>query len=178
MKRRIVLPAVIALGSNLGDREANLRSAVRDVAAIDGVTITAVSSIVESHAQKPTGTDAAAPNYLNAVMLVHSAIAPETLLAKLNRIEADNGRVRAERWGDRTLDLDIISFGGLERNSATLILPHPSAWQRAFVIVPWLELEPEAEIRDRGRIDGLDAARSTEVWAYDAPSLLAERLSL
>ena len=170
-----MLPAVIALGSNLGDREDNLRSAVRAIGALDGVTITAVSGIVQSHAVKPAGTDVAAPDYLNAVMLVQSAIHPEALLVELNRIEAEHGRVRVERWGDRTLDLDIISFGGLERDTEDLTLPHPAAWQRAFVIVPWRELEPDAEIRGHGRIDALDAARSTDVWAYDAPPLLAER---
>lgn len=174
MRRRIVLPAVIALGSNLGDREENLRAAVRDIAALDGVTVTAVSGIVQSHAVKPTGTDATAPDYLNAVMLVQSALHPEALLVELNRIEAEHGRVRAERWGDRTLDLDIIAFAGLERDSDDLTLPHPRAWERAFVIVPWLQVDPDAEISGYGRIDALLVATSSEVWACDAPPLWVE----
>ncbi|MHC5797804.1 2-amino-4-hydroxy-6-hydroxymethyldihydropteridine diphosphokinase [Lacisediminihabitans sp. FW035] len=171
MRRRIVLPVVIALGSNLGDREENLRAAVRDIVALDGVSVTAVSGIVQSHAVKPTGTDAAAPDYLNAVMLVQSALHPEALLVELNRIEADHGRVRVERWGDRTLDLDIIDFAGLERDSDDLTLPHPRAWERAFVVVPWLQADPDAVIRGRGRIDSLPVATSTEVWSYDSPPL-------
>ncbi|CAN5403925.1 hypothetical protein BH10ACT4_BH10ACT4_09080 [soil metagenome] len=166
-----MLPAVIALGSNLGDREENLRAAVRDIAALDGVSVTAVSGIVQSHAVKPTGTDAEAPDYLNAVLLVQSALHPEALLVELNRIEADHGRVRVERWGDRTLDLDIIDFAGLERDSDDLTLPHPRAGERAFVVVPWLQADPDASIRGRGRIDALPVATSAEVWAYDAPPL-------
>ena len=174
MRRRVALPAVIALGSNLGDREDNLRAAVRDIAALGGVTVTAVSGIVQSHAVKPTGTDATAPDYLNAVMLVQSALHPEALLIELNRIEAEHGRVRVERWGDRTLDLDIISFAGLERHTDDLILPHPRAWERAFVIVPWLQVDPDAELRGHGRIDALAVATSREVWACDAPPLWSE----
>ncbi len=169
-----MLPAVIALGSNLGDREDNLRAAVRDIAALGGVTVTAVSGIVQSHAVKPTGTDATAPDYLNAVMLVRSALHPEALLIELNRIEAEHGRVRVERWGDRTLDLDIISFAGLERHTDDLILPHPRAWERAFVIVPWLQMDPDAELRGHGRIDSLFVATSSEVWGCDAPPLWSE----
>jgi len=162
---------VIALGSNLGEREENLRAAVRDIAALDGVAVTAVSGIVQSHAVKPSGTDAAAPDYLNAVMLVDSALHPEALLVELSRIEADHGRVRVERWGDRTLDLDIVDFAGLERESEDLTLPHPRASERAFVVVPWLQVDPDAALRGHGRIAALPAAVSTEVWAYDAAPL-------
>ncbi|WP_255461143.1 2-amino-4-hydroxy-6-hydroxymethyldihydropteridine diphosphokinase [Glaciihabitans sp. INWT7] len=166
-----MLPAVIALGSNLGDREENLRAAVHDIAALEGVHVTAVSGIVQSQAVKPTGTDAEAPAYLNAVMLVQSALHPEALLAELNRIEADHGRVRVERWGDRTLDLDIIDFGGLERDSEDLTLPHPRAWERAFVVVPWLQVDAEASLRGHGRIYALAVADSEDVWGYDAEPL-------
>ena len=166
-----MLPAVLALGSNLGNREDNLRAAVCDIDDLDGVTVTAVSGIVQSHAVKPTGTDAGAPAYLNAVMLVQSALHPEALLEELNRIEADHGRVRVERWGDRTLDLDIIDFAGLQRDTDDLTLPHPRAWERAFVIVPWLQVDPDAEIRGHGRIDSLAVAHSDEAWLFVAPAL-------
>lgn len=166
-----MLPAVIALGSNLGDREENLRAAVKDIAALSGVTVTAVSDIVQSQAVKPTGTDAEAPAYLNAVILVQSSRPPEDLLVELNRIEAEHGRVRVERWGDRTLDLDIIDFAGVQRDTDDLTLPHPRAWERAFVIVPWLQLDPDAQIRGHGRIDALPVATSAEVWPFDARPL-------
>ena len=168
---RVVLPAVIALGSNLGDREGNLRSAVADIAALDGVTVMAASGIVESHAVKPAGVDAAAPDYLNAVLLARSALAPEQLLDELNRIEAEHGRVRAERWGDRTLDLDLIDFGGLARDTERLTLPHPRAWERPFVLVPWRQVQPGAELRGRGAIDSLAASDSAEVWDFAAAPL-------
>jgi len=171
VRTRVVLPAVIALGSNLGDREDNLRAAVADIAAIDGVTVVAASGIVESHAWKPAGVDEAAPNYLNAVLLVRSALLPEQLLDQLNRIEADHGRVRAERWGDRTLDLDIVTFGAMRITSDRLTLPHPRAWQRPFVIEPWLQVQPDARLADHGPIADLAAAGSAEVWPYDANPL-------
>jgi 2-amino-4-hydroxy-6-hydroxymethyldihydropteridine diphosphokinase len=155
-----VLPAVIALGSNLGNREDNLRAAVHDIAALGDVVVTAVS-----------GTDADAPSYLNAVMLVQSALHPEALLKELNRIEADHGRVRVERWGDRTLDLDIIDFAGLQRDTDDLTLPHPRASERAFVIVPWLQVDPDAEIRGHGRIDSLAVAHSGDAWPLVASAL-------
>jgi len=171
VRTRVVLPAVIALGSNLGAREDNLRAAVADIAAIDGVTVVAASGIVESHAWKPAGVDETAPDYLNAVLLVTSALLPEQLLDQLNRIEAEHGRVRAERWGDRTLDLDIVTFGAMRISDDRLTLPHPRAWQRPFVLVPWVQVEPDARLADHGPIVDLDAASSDEVWAYPAAPL-------
>jgi 2-amino-4-hydroxy-6-hydroxymethyldihydropteridine diphosphokinase len=172
MRRRVWLPAVIALGSNLGDRVANLRAAVADIGTLDGVRMVAASGLVESHALKPEGVDEAAPNYLNAVVLVSSALDPDELLTALNRIETEHGRVRAERWGDRTLDLDIITFGSMTLDTARLSIPHPRAWERPFVVVPWLQVEPDAILPGRGRIEALAAARSDEVWAFAAEPLL------
>jgi 2-amino-4-hydroxy-6-hydroxymethyldihydropteridine diphosphokinase len=172
MRRRVRLPAVIALGSNLGDRVVNLRAAVADIGALDGVRMVAASGLVESHALKPEGVDEAAPNYLNAVVLVSSALDPDELLTALNRIETEHGRVRAERWGDRTLDLDIIAFGSMTLDTERLTVPHPRVWERPFVVVPWLQVEPDAILPGRGRIDALPAARSDEVWAFAAEPLL------
>ena len=164
--------AVIALGSNLGDREANLRSALASIDALDGVTVTAASGIVESHAVKPEGVDAAAPNYLNAVALVRCELGAETLLDELGAIEAQAGRIRTEYWGDRTLDLDIITFGELSVDSARLVLPHPRAWQRPFVVVPWLQVDADAALPGHGRIDRLEAASSPAVWPFEAQPLM------
>ncbi|MCU1423254.1 MAG: folK [Microbacteriaceae bacterium] len=172
-RMRVVLPAVIALGANLGDREGTLRSAVAEIAALDGVSVVAASGIVESFAVKPEGVDEAAPNYLNAVLLVRSALGPQELLDALNRIEAEHGRVRAERWCDRTLDLDLIDFGGFEEQTERLTLPHPRAWERPFVLVPWLEVAPKAELRGHGRIDALAASNSDQVWSFPAAPLWA-----
>lgn len=164
--------AVIALGGNLGDREATLRAAIADIAAIAGVHMIAASGIVESHAVKLEGIDERAPDYLNCVVIVSCALVPDGLLTELNRIEAEHGRVRAERWGDRTLDLDIITFGSLREQTERLMLPHPRAWQRPFVVVPWLQADRDASLPNHGRIDALDAANSSEVWAYVAEPLL------
>jgi 2-amino-4-hydroxy-6-hydroxymethyldihydropteridine diphosphokinase len=163
---------VVALGSNLGDREATLRAAVRDIAAIDGVTVVAVSGLVESHAVKTDGVDESAPSYLNAVLLATGDLTPDRMLDELQRIELSHGRVREERWGDRTLDLDLISVGGVLDDGERLTLPHPRAWERAFVLAPWAELQPDAEIPGRGLVAELLAAASDSVWDYPAAPLL------
>ena len=137
--------AVIALGSNLGDRRATLVSALDALDAHPHITLTRVSSAYESAAVKPAGVDPTAPEYLNAVALVESELSAAQLLSALMQIERDHGRERAERWGDRTLDLDIIDFGGEVIETDELELPHPRAIQRAFVMAPWAEVDPQAQ---------------------------------
>jgi 2-amino-4-hydroxy-6-hydroxymethyldihydropteridine diphosphokinase len=164
--------AVIALGANLGDREATIRQAVSQIDSIAGVTVTAASGLVESHAVKLAGVDEAAPNYLNAVLLATSELDPESLLDALNEIELRNGRVREERWGDRTLDLDLIAVDEVELQSERLTLPHPRAWQRPFVLDPWLQVDRDARLPQHGPLVPLLAAASpAEVWPYPAEPL-------
>lgn len=160
---RVTQKVVLALGSNLGDREATLAAAVREIQAIEGVTVDAVSRLVESAAVKPAGMDRDAPSYLNQVMLVRCAISPGQLLDAVNEIERRHGRVRQERWGDRTLDIDIIVFGGLQVSDDRLTLPHPRAGERAFVLQPWLEIDPAATLPGIGSIVGLPAASDDSV---------------
>jgi 2-amino-4-hydroxy-6-hydroxymethyldihydropteridine diphosphokinase len=150
--------AVIAFGANLGDRRATVLAAMDDLAAADGVEVTAVSRAIETVALRPEGADPSAPAYLNGVALVRTDLPPEELLALLHRIEADHGRVRVEHWGDRTLDLDLIDFDGQRRDDPHLTLPHPRAAERDFVLRPWLEVEPDAELPGRGRVAELLAA--------------------
>ncbi len=150
-----VNPAILALGSNLGDRELNLRLAVRDISVLDEVVMVAASGIVETAAIKPDGVDLDAPSYLNAVVAIQTSLAPQELLDALNAVEAELGRVRAVRWGDRTIDIDIITFADVELHSPTLTLPHPRAAERAFVLAPWLQVEPDATIPGRGRVSEL-----------------------
>jgi 2-amino-4-hydroxy-6-hydroxymethyldihydropteridine diphosphokinase len=147
--------AILALGSNLGDREATIRAAVRDIAALPGVVVTAASGLVETPALKPHGVDTDAPAYLNAIVRVETLLEPHDLLTALTGIEAAHGRVREERWGDRTLDLDIVTFGALTINSPGLTIPHPRAGVRDFVLGPWLQVEPEAELPGLGPIAAL-----------------------
>lgn len=173
-RMRVVLPAVIALGSNQGDREATIRAAVHDIDAIDGVRVIAASGLVGSAALKLDGVDQSAPGYLNAVILVTSALSPEDLLGKLQEIENAHGRVRLERWGDRTLDLDLIDFAGLQRESAELTLPHPRAWERSFVLAPWAQVDQHARIAGRGPVADLLADAEDTVWPIEAAPLLPE----
>ncbi len=156
VERRIIrLPAVLALGSNLGDREATILGALDDLRVTDGIEVVAVSRLYETTAVRPTGVDADAPAYLNAVALIRTSLHPEELLGVVNQIEHEHGRVRTERWGDRTLDVDIVSFASVVRNTERLTLPHPRAAERDFVLVPWLEVDPDAVLPGRGRVDEL-----------------------
>lgn len=164
--------AVIALGSNQGDREQLLRDAVRAIDELDGVRVVSASGIVETPALKLYGVDDTAPSYLNAVVIAHVTLQPEELLGQLHRIEANLGRVRDEVWGDRTIDLDLIDVAGLTRDNDTITLPHPRAWQRAFVLSPWFNVQPDAVLPGHGRIDALLAETTDRVTDYPAPPLL------
>jgi 2-amino-4-hydroxy-6-hydroxymethyldihydropteridine diphosphokinase len=162
--------AVLSLGSNLGDREQTIRNAVADIAALLSVDLLAASGLVETPAVKPDGVDLDAPSYLNAVVIVETTLDPEELLILLNAIEAAHGRVREVRWGDRTLDIDIVTFGGRQQSDDRLTLPHPRAADRAFVLVPWLSLDPGAELPGIGWVAGLPASLEN-VQRYPAEAL-------
>ena len=162
--------AILSLGSNLGDRERNIREAVADIAALAGVEVVRSSGLVETAAVKPDGVDTDAPAYLNAVVEIATDLTPEVLLEGIARIETEHGRVRELRWGDRTLDIDIVAFADLVQDDPALSLPHPRARDRAFVLVPWLDLDPNAILVGVGRVDSLPAA-SENVRRYPAEAL-------
>jgi 2-amino-4-hydroxy-6-hydroxymethyldihydropteridine diphosphokinase len=147
-----------------------MRDAVADISAVSGVSLAASSGLFQTDAIKPTGVDTTAPDYLNAVVRISTTLEPTALLAALAAIETAHGRVRAERWGDRTLDIDIVTFGELVQADPLLTLPHPRAAERAFVLVPWLEIEPDATLPGIGRIDLLPAANE-DVRRYPAEAL-------
>ncbi|MEV1131690.1 2-amino-4-hydroxy-6-hydroxymethyldihydropteridine diphosphokinase [Agromyces sp. NPDC049794] len=155
--------AVIAFGANLGDREATIASATRELADTQGITLVAVSPVYQSPAMKDGGVDRDAPGYLNGVLVIETALEPHRLLDVLQAIETAHGRVRTEHWGDRTLDLDLIDFGGRRQFDARLELPHPRAWERAFVLQPWLDVEPDAVLPGRGSVADLRRAATDEV---------------
>lgn len=140
---------VVALGSNLGDRSATLAAAADALRAIPGVTLRAVSAPVETD---PVGGPEQA-DYLNAVAVGVTSLTPGQLLAALHRIEARHGRARVVRWGERTLDLDLIQYGTpgtadeVRCDDPALLLPHPRAHERAFVLAPWLDADPGAQVR-------------------------------
>lgn len=168
---RVELPLVLALGSNLGDRESTLRDAVHAISRIDGVSVDAASSLVQTPALKLAGVDHSAPAYLNAVVLARSALEPHALLEHLQRIEADHGRVREERWGDRTLDIDIVTFAHLLVDDERLSIPHPRVAERAFVLVPWLQLDPGAVLPGVGRAADLLAGIENDATEFEAEPL-------
>ena len=146
--------AVVAMGANLGDRASTIGAALERLGANAGVTVVAVSTLVETIAIRPDGPDDSHPNYLNGVALVDTTLSAPALLAVLHDIEDDHGRTRTERWGDRTLDLDLIVFGDLIEDG-NLVVPHPRAHERSFVLRPWLELDPDAVFPGRGAVRDL-----------------------
>ena len=150
--------AVVALGANLGDRERTLAAAIDEIAALPLVTGVRASVAIDSVAITLAGADPDAPAYLNAVAIVDTTLAPSVLLSMLHAIEARHGRERAERWGSRTLDLDLITYADVRSDVPELLLPHPRAAQRDFVLRPWLSLDPDAVIPCVGRADAALAA--------------------
>lgn len=149
VRRERGVPVVLALGANLGDAVAVLTEAVADIAAVPGMTVVAVSPLVETD---PVGGPDQ-PVYLNAVLVGTASISPGELLQALHAIEARHGRTREVRWGARALDLDVIQFGipgtsGEARSDdPVLLLPHPRAHERAFVLAPWALVDPDALLR-------------------------------
>ncbi|MGK3948814.1 2-amino-4-hydroxy-6-hydroxymethyldihydropteridine diphosphokinase [Microbacterium sp. K2] len=149
--------AVVAFGANLGDREDTIRAAAERISRLPLVSDVRLSSLFETVALRLDGPDPEAPGYVNAVALVTTRLAPSILLGMLHAIEDEHGRERHERWGDRTLDLDLIAYGEESADDAGLQLPHPRAFERLFVLEPWLELDGDAVLPGRGRVAGLVA---------------------
>ena len=154
-----MIRAVIAMGANLGDRADTIAAAIERLGATDGVDLVAVSELVETVAIRPDGPDDTHPDYLNGVAIVDTTLSAASLLAVLHSIEDDHGRTRTERWGDRTLDLDLIVFGDVVEDG-NIVIPHPRAHERSFVLGPWLSLDPDASIPGRGLVRELPAVVS------------------
>jgi 2-amino-4-hydroxy-6-hydroxymethyldihydropteridine diphosphokinase len=147
--------AAFGLGANLGDREATLQSAVDQLAAADGVLAVGVSAVYET---TPVGGPPGQPQYLNAVLVVQTALPAMTLLELAHRVEQAHGRVRLERWGPRTLDVDLLAVGAETSANPDLVLPHPLAHTRAFVLAPWADADPGFDLVGHGRVQDLVAA--------------------
>jgi 2-amino-4-hydroxy-6-hydroxymethyldihydropteridine diphosphokinase/dihydroneopterin aldolase/2-amino-4-hydroxy-6-hydroxymethyldihydropteridine diphosphokinase len=152
--------AVVALGGNLGDRHATLDEAVRRLNDHEYVDVVAVSTYLDTVALRVEGPDELAPRYLNAVAIVETSLDVTAFHAELQHIETALGRERRERWGDRTLDLDLIDFDGQVISTETLVLPHPRAHERLFVLDPWFEIDPQATIPGIGSVDHARKVRS------------------
>jgi 2-amino-4-hydroxy-6-hydroxymethyldihydropteridine diphosphokinase len=148
---------VLALGSNLGDRLANLQGAVDVLCTGPGLADVAVSPVYET---MPVGGPVQ-PDYLNAVLVASTALTPRAVLARGQAAETAMRRAREQRWGPRTLDVDVIVYGNEVSDDPELTLPHPRAHERAFVLAPWHDVDPGAVIPGRGPIATLLAAVGT-----------------
>lgn len=143
----------IGLGANLGDPAATLEAAVSSLAALPQTTLSARSKIFVS-----APIDAPGPDYLNAVVEIETKLLPAVLLRELQRIEQAHGRERTYRHAPRTLDLDLLLYGDQAIATPDLTVPHPRLHERAFVLLPLLELAPELEIPMRGKLVDLLSA--------------------
>lgn len=148
----MVNQAVLSLGGNVGDSEKILKDAISEIADINDVELVEKSSFYESVAVTLSGEDENAPKFLNCAIKIKTKLEPKKLLRKLFEIENNYGRVRLERWGPRTLDIDIIVFGNEFVQTKSLQIPHPRAHQRGFVLVPWSEIDPEAVLPGHGSV--------------------------
>lgn len=155
--------AILALGGNLGDKRGTLEAAIDALANTAGIKLKSRSSFYETVALTLDGPDAEQPSYLNAAVEILTSLKPKSLLATIQLIENQFGRVRLARWAPRTLDIDIITYNAELIETKRLVVPHPRAFERGFVLVPWLEIEPEAILPGRGRISELVASLEQSV---------------
>ena len=162
----------LALGSNMGDSAAILQGAIGDLASVDGISVVGVSGTYETD---PVGGPEQDP-YLNAVVVAITDLDPWELLAVTQSIEQHWHRVRDVRWGPRPLDIDILAIDAETVDSDDLVAPHPRAHERAFVLVPWADVAPDAVIPGRGSVaDLLEAVGTDGVRATDVVLRLPER---
>ena len=137
---------ILALGSNLGERNDTLSTAVADLVDPPEVRLLGVSPVVQT---KPVGGPEGQPDFLNMVMAVETTLTPMELLKHCHSVEQKHHRTREVRWGPRTLDVDVIVFGDVTSDDPVLTIPHPRAAERAFVLYPWSLLEPHATLGGR-----------------------------
>jgi 2-amino-4-hydroxy-6-hydroxymethyldihydropteridine diphosphokinase len=150
--------ACIGLGGNLGDAARTLASAARDMRQLPQTRLLALSSLYTSRPLGPAGQ----PDYLNAVACLATGLTPHALLAALQAIEDRHGRVRQERWGARTLDLDLLLYGNDILTTPDLVVPHPELENRNFVLIPLLEACPGLRLPDGRPLSALPAAGNSE----------------
>jgi 2-amino-4-hydroxy-6-hydroxymethyldihydropteridine diphosphokinase len=149
-----VTVAYVGLGANLGPREITLQRAVALLAEADGIDVLAVSQLRET---EPVGV-VDQPPFLNGAVQVETTLVPRVLLDALLEIERALGRVREERWGPRTVDLDLLVYGGMTVDEPGLRVPHPRLHERRFALEPLAELDPALDIPGVGRVSDALAA--------------------
>ena len=142
--------AVISLGSNLGNRLETIQGAIDALEDTPGVRVKAVSPVYETD---PWGVAPdSQPTYFNAVVVLRTTLPPSSLLERAHAVEEAFHRVREEHWGPRTIDVDIVAYADVVSDDPVLTLPHPRAHERAFVLAPWHDVEPEAQLPGRGPV--------------------------
>lgn len=131
----------VGLGSNVGDRLANLRHAVTLLEDTEDIDVAAASRVYETNAVGPPQ-----PDFLNAVIEVRTALSADALLKRLKAVEREIGRSPSERWGPREIDLDLLTYGEASIEDADLVVPHPRMAERAFVLVPLAEIAADVRL--------------------------------
>jgi 2-amino-4-hydroxy-6-hydroxymethyldihydropteridine diphosphokinase len=156
--------AYLGLGSSLGDRWENLRAALRNLRTFSPETrLLAVSPVYESpHLGREPGDETRYPPHLNAVVKVETALEPLALLAVAQRVEAAGGRQRLQKWGPRTIDVDLLLYADRILQTEALTLPHPGLAERAFVVLPLLDLEPGLRLPDGRALAVLRASETIQ----------------
>ena len=175
--RRVIL----AIGGNLGDVPVTLMHTVEALSYMEGFQIDDVSPIMRTKPVLAPG-QAPQPDYWNAVVVGSAIATPDELFAQTSRIERELGRERHERWGARTVDIDIIQIEGLASSDPVLTLPHPRAKERAFVLAPWLLCDPDAILEGVGRVSDLLADTpdregiidAVDDWLEDPAAVMAD----
>lgn len=140
---------VYSVGSNLGDRLGNLQGAVDAIRDTPDVIVVDISSVYETEA---VGGPENSPKFLNLVIVAETTLEPRTLLERALAVEDAFGRERTEHWGPRTLDVDLLVVGKIQKNEDDLKLPHPRAHERSFVLAPWAEIDPRGDLPGHGNV--------------------------
>ena len=152
--------AVLALGANIGNRLETLQGAIDALEDTPGVRVKGVSPVYET---EPWGVDPdSQPSYFNAVVILRTTLPPSSLLERAHAVEEAFHRVRDERWGPRTLDVDIVAYADVVSDDPQLTLPHPRAHERAFVLAPWHDVDPQAQLPGHGAVADLLEAVTRE----------------
>ena len=158
-----VFDCIVALGSNLGDKAANIDRAIALLTETGEVTLVCRS---RNYATEPWGkTDQ--DWFINAAIAVKTALPPKALLVRCKEIERRMGRVQTEKWGPRIIDLDVLVYGDVEMQDPVLVLPHPHIAARAFVLAPLMDIAPDRVIAGKSVRDMYDAIDATGVRAVD-----------
>lgn len=155
--------AILGLGSNVGDKRGNIGRAIELLTRAGDVRVVARSHLYRSAPWGKTDQDW----FVNACVAIETRLAPEELLARCQQVENEMGRVRAERWGPRVIDVDILVFGDVVSPDAKLTLPHPRITERGFVLVPLAELAPDLAIGGRSVTEWLADIDHADVVALD-----------